>query len=470
MNHDLACSTPASVSIALPCSLFRRPALAAASLALAGCASFSDDGGMDRVSALAQERTGHAVTWQRETKDAALAQARAGELLAAPLSADGAVELALLRNRRLQAQLGNLGISEAALVQAGRLRNPVLSLGRMAGGGALEIERSVMFDLLGLLTLPARSQVARARFEQAQYQAASDAVVAATEAREAFFEAIAAQQLAAYAQQVQDAADASSELARGMAQAGNLSRLDQMREQAFRAAAAADLARARQRAGDARERLVRALGLGDEASSLQLPPHLPDLPPQALAIEDAERVALDERLDILAARRETEATARELGLTQASGFVDVLSAGWQDKRERGSPHERGGELQFDLPLFDFGGAARAQAKARYLQSVDRTAAIAIDARSQVREAASRYRTAYELARHYRDEVVPLHQRISQENLLRYNGALIDVFQLLADAREQVAGVTASVEAARDFWLADSRLQAALAGASAPSDF
>ena len=85
------------------------------------------------------------------------------------------------------------------------------------------------------------------------------------------------------------------------------------------------------------------------------------------------------------------------------------------------------------------------------------------ARSQVRETYAGYRSAYDLARHYRDEVVPLHKRISDENLLRYNGMLIDVFQLLADAREQVASVTASVEATRDYWLAESRLQSALAG-------
>jgi len=444
--------------------MIRLTLVAASSLVLAGCASFSDDGGMDRVSSLTRERTGHAVAYQRDAHDVDAAQARVAELLQAPLTADGAAELALLNSPSLQAQLGNLGVSEADLVQAGRLRNPVVSLGRLAGGGALEIDRSVMFDLLGLLSLPARTQVARQRFEKAQYQAASDAVAAATEAREAFFEAVAAQQLAAYAQQVKEAADASNDLARGMVQAGNLSKLDQMREQAFYADAIAQLARVGHRAVAARERLVRALGLGDQQASVQLPERLPDLPKAPEQVTDAEQKALDKRLDIQIARRETDATARQLGLTNATGFVNVLDAGWQDKRQRGSPQERGGSVQLDIPIFDFGGASRAQAKAQYLQSVNQTAAVAVNARSQVREAYAAYRTAYDLARHYRDEVVPLQKRISDENLLRYNGMLVDVFQLLADAREQVASVTASVEAERDYWLAESRLQSALAGA------
>ncbi|HEX7637974.1 MAG TPA: TolC family protein, partial [Burkholderiaceae bacterium] len=209
MTHDLRRTAPALV-----------PALAL--LALAGCAELPADGGMDRVSALTQERTGHALVYQRDAADAEAARARVAELLRAPLSADGAVELALLDNRGLQASLGELGVSAAELVRAGRLRNPVVSLGRITGGGALELDRSVMFDLLGLLTLPARSQVARQRFEQAQYRAAADAVATATEAREAFFEAVAADQLARYAQQVEETAQASDDLARAMVQAGNL--------------------------------------------------------------------------------------------------------------------------------------------------------------------------------------------------------------------------------------------------------
>ncbi|MBW8756834.1 MAG: TolC family protein [Burkholderiales bacterium] len=439
---------------------------ATAALALAGCASFSADGGMSRVSRLTQERTGHPVAFQRDPQDADAARSRVADLLKTPLTADGAIEMALLNNRMLQQQLGNVGVSEADLVQAGRLRNPAISLGRLAGGGALEIDRSVMFDVLGLLTLPSRSRIAQGRFDQAQLQAASDAVAVAQQARQAYVDAVAARQLEAYARQVMEAADAADEVAKGMLRAGNASKLDQMREQAFHADATAQVARSHQQALSARERLVRALGLGDEQAQLQLPDRLPDLPGDVAEPQDAERAALDKRLDVLMARRDAESTASQLGLTRATGFIDVLDAGWQNKSQRGAPQERGGQVQFELPIFDFGGAGRARAEAVYMQAVNRAAATAVNARSEVREAYAGYRSAFELARHYRDEVVPLHRRISEETVLRYNGMLVDVFELLADAREQIASVTASVEATRDFWLADSRLQEALAGAGA----
>ncbi|HEV2007784.1 MAG TPA: TolC family protein, partial [Burkholderiales bacterium] len=102
----------------------------------------------------------------------------------------------------------------------------------------------------------------------------------------------------------------------------------------------------------------------------------------------------------------------------------------------------------------------------YMQALNRAAEVAINARSEVRESYAGYRTAFDLAKHYRDEIVPLRKRISDENVLRYNGMLISVFELLADAREQVVSVNAYIEALRDFWLADAELQMALIGKSA----
>jgi len=61
--------------------------------------------------------------------------------------------------------------------------------------------------------------------------------------------------------------------------------------------------------------------------------------------------------------------------------------------------------------------------------------------------------------------VPLRKSISDENLLRYNGMLASVFDLLADSRDQIASVTASVEALRDYWVAETNLQSALTARS-----
>jgi outer membrane protein TolC len=125
------------------------------------------------------------------------------------------------------------------------------------------------------------------------------------------------------------------------------------------------------------------------------------------------------------------------------------------------PTQRGWEVALELPLFGPGPLPKAEALAR--EAAHTAADAAIQARSEAREAYGLYRSAYDVARQHRDEGLPLAQRISAEQLLRYNGMLIGVFELLADARAQAGAVTAAQEALRDFWLAQADLDQALAG-------
>lgn len=456
--------------------MIRLAAVAAATLLVGGCASFSPDGGFGSVQQLTRERAGQTPALLAKPADIDTAQARVAELLKQPLSADSAVEVALLNNRGLQASFAELGIAEADLVQAGRLRSPTLSFGRLAGAGIVEIDRAIIFDVLGLLTMPAAKRLEQGRFEHAQLQAAYEAVGLASETRRAFFSAVAAQELVKYGAQVKEAADASNELARRMQQAGNFSKLQQMREQAFYADTTMQLARAMHQAVAERERLTRMLGLSGGPLAFTLPDRLPDLPLAPVEAKNAEQTAMDKRLDVLMAKRSAEGVAQSLGVTKATRWINVLDAGYQNKSQTGERRQNGYQIDLELPLFDFGstpGPRIARAEATYLQAVHRAADVANNARSEVRESYSAYRTAYDLARHYRDEVVPLRKRISDENLLRYNGMLSSVFELIADARDQVGSVTGYVEALRDHWIAATNLQTALTGrppgsGSAPS--
>jgi outer membrane protein TolC len=441
----------------IPCTTL---AGALVAVALAGCASFSPDGGLSDVSRLAGERIGQKVQFSLSRQSSAEAES-ANRLLSRTLNADTAVPLALANSKSLQASLAELGVAEADLVQTGRMRNPGFSFGHMRDGD-VEIERSIMFDLVGLLSIPVRSGIEQRRFEQAKLQAATSAVQLAADTRRAYFNAVAAQQTMRYREQVRESADAGAELARRLAKVGNLSKLDHAREQVFYADATAQLARARHHATATREQLARLLGL-PAATDIKLPERLPDLPKSPDQMRDAEQLAMSQRLDVQMAALDAKATASALGLSKATGFINVFHAGYTNKSETGAPRANGYEIELELPIFDWGRSRTAKAEALYMQSVHRAADIAVRARSQVREAYSAYRTTYDLARHYRDEVVPLRKTISEEVLLRYNGMLASVFELLTDARDQIISVNAAIEAQRDFWIAETDLQAAING-------
>ena len=440
-------------------------AIVAAALVATGCASLSREDSFAFVRDAARQEVGKEVRWVRGDEDQAKIDERVTGMLAKPLGVEDAVQVALLNNKGLQASFEEIGLARADLMQAGRLPNPGFSMLRTRHAEEFKIEQIVTFNLLSLLTVPVAARVEQRRVESTQRRAAMDVLRLAYDTRKAYFNAVAAEESSRYAAQAMAAAEASAELARRMARAGNWSKLEQAREQAFYADAALQLARAKQASTVARERLARLLGVRGGHVRFRLPGHLPDLPPKADELPNVESLAMERRLDLQAIRLRTEATARDLGLTKATRFVNVLELGPARTLEgaRSDPYLHGFEASFELPLFDFGSARVAKAESAYMQVVDRAAELAVNARSEVREAYLGYRSAYDIARRYREEIVPLRKRISDERLLRYNGMLIGVFDLLADARAQIAAVNASIGAVRDFWLARADLDMAMIG-------
>jgi outer membrane protein TolC len=283
----------------------------------------------------------------------------------------------------------------------------------------------------------------------------------AADTRRAWYEAVAAKQGVDYARQVNKAAEASAELTARMTQAGNASQLDLAREQAFYAEASAAVVRAERQALAAREHLTRLMGLWGANAQFRLPERLPELPAAPAQLDDIERLAVAQRLDIQASTQEAAATASALGLTNTTRFINVLDLGYVRNSQTGAPSARGYEISLELPLFDWGGARVARAEATYMQALNHVAEVATNARSEARESYLGYRASYDLARHYRDQVIPLRKKISDETLLRYNGMLASTFELLADAREQAGAVNAYIDALKEFWIAHATLQAAL---------
>lgn len=436
---------------------------------LGGCTSVATDGGFGAVADLTRERIGQETRLVRTDADASqVADAIAG-LLKQPVGPGDAVRIALLNNPGLQATYWNVGIAQADLAQASRLPNPAFGFKRTHGGGQLEIERSFTVDLIGTLTTPLARRLEQRRFEQTRLAVGAAIERHSAETRRAWYEAVAAQQAVAYARQVSNAAEAGAELSARMAQAGNASRLDLAHEQVFYAEASARVTRSTRQALAARERLTRLMGLWGEQAGYRLPDRLPELPAAPAELEDIERIALTQRLDVQAAKGDAAATAATLGLTKTTRFINVLDLGYVSNSLPGEPNTRGYELSLELPLFDWGSARVARAEAIYMQSVRRVAQAAIDARSEARESYLGYRSSYDLARHYRDEVIPLRKKISDETLLRYNGMLVSTFELLADAREQATAVNASIEALKDFWIAHADLEAALGQRVSPGN-
>ncbi|HWI83692.1 TolC family protein [Ramlibacter sp.] len=448
-------------------------ALAAAAVALAGCAAPDIDQAVRDTDRSVHAFTGGSLQLSRTQQERSAREAIAARLLSGPLGMDDAVRLALSNSPAVQATLAQRWNDMALAGQSARIANPVFTFDRLRDAGGLSLDRLLSVGLLDLLTLPRRQAIARNAQAQARTQLAIDVVDQVNRVRAAWVRAVASQQRAAYALQVKEAAAAGAELARRMQEVGNFSKLQRAREQAFYADAATQVAASVQSATAAREELVRLLGLTEaQAAALQLPDRLPELPAAPRAIGEVTAAAIAQRLDVQLARQQLETAGQAQGLALLDAIVDT-EVGVQHNTLIGSDGRRetqhGYELAVRVPLFDWGQAQRAAMNAQSLAAANRYDNTVRAAGSHVRQSYGAYRSAYDIAKHYRDEVVPLRKTISEENMLRYNGMLIGVFDLLADARNQIAAVSAAIEAQQQFWLAEAALSSTLVGKPAPVD-
>ncbi|MEO7207440.1 MAG: hypothetical protein ABI356_15120 [Steroidobacteraceae bacterium] len=202
---------------------------ALAVLGIDGCASFTRDGGFDAVADAARRHAAGDVQWSRTPQERARADAQVAALLAHPLSAEDAVQIALLNNRMLQAAFEELGISEADLVQTGRLSNPRFDLRHASAADQYDIEETLSFNVLSLLTMPYARDIERRRFAQTQNLAVLRVAQLAKDTREAYYSAVAAGESRGHQQQIRAAAETGAALAQRMVAAGNWNRLEQAR-------------------------------------------------------------------------------------------------------------------------------------------------------------------------------------------------------------------------------------------------
>lgn len=441
--------------------------LTAAAL-LAGCASVNLEQTIEKTNSRTADFTSGRLDLAQNDQQREARLKATSALLQSVLGPNDAVQLALVNSPSLQAMVAQSWAETSLAAQTGRISNPIFSFERVRVGDELELGRLLSFGLLDLITLPYRKGVADLRIEQAQIRLAADVVDRTTQVRQSWVKAVAAKQSLAYAQLVYENAEASAELARRMEAVGNFNKLARARQQTFYADAATRLAAAHQQAVSTREELIRLLGLDDQqASLLKLPDRLPDLPKQPRSPGEVSKAASQGRLDIQLAQSALNVNAKAQGLQTINSFTDIELGIRRDTvfdNESGSKSKpRGYEIDVRLPIFDWGTMRRNAMTAQTLAAANQLEAVTRAAGSHLRESYSAYRVAYDIARHHRDEVVPLRKAISDENLLRYNGMLIGVFELLADARDQVSTVMAAINAEQQFWLADASLQAALVG-------
>ena len=464
---------------------FKYPMLFAGPLFLSACAGTvlenysNNQAGFDVIATETSKAIGKTTSFAQTQGETRALQTKVRKLLRGKvLNADNAVQVALFNNKGLQASYANVGLSAADAWQEATPENPIVSIGVFGGGAAeltyLAIEGLFRANILDVTTRKKRLAVADAAFRKAQQSAINDTLSLAYTTRVSWINTVAAYEAVHYLTHAKQTSDAGSELALKLGETGALNKAGQAREQAFNAELAGQLAQARLNAARAKEELTRLLGLWGEDTQFSIPNKLPVLPSSIKKIKNIEVKALNNRVDLRLAQLQLQVQAAAFGLTNQTRLVSDLElvAGVDMEREVGSNgdiekvYKRKVELEFAIPIFDSGNARRRKAELSYLQAANIVAEKAVNARSEVREAEMSYFASYQIAKHYRDVVVPLRTTVEEEGLLSYNGMITNTFELLTDVREKLAAQQEAANAKRDFYLAQAELTAAIYGGGA----
>jgi outer membrane protein TolC len=391
------------------------------------------------------------------------------------IDADTAVQVALLNNRGLQAAYAEIGLSAADVWQQYLLVNPnfrleMTGIGAPGVGIARTIEGAIITNIMALITRPHHIDIAKTRFRQAQLEAALETLSVAATTRRAWINAVSAWERVTYLNLALAAADAASELAEELGRSGALPKGGQAREHVFYAELTGQAAQARLAAKGAKEELIRLMGVWGRDLEFFVPDALPSLP-EAIATQRAiEAEALRKRVDLQIATLELERLAKDYGLTEAMRYLNdfEILTGVEIEHEvedDGDRHVKSGklEVEFEIPIFDSGEARLRKAELAYMQAANRLAEKAVNVRSEARSAYDAYRGTFEIARHYRSNVVPLRAEIEEQSVLSYSGMITNTFELLADTRAKIDSILLSLDAKRAFWLADAGLGASVYG-------
>jgi outer membrane protein TolC len=417
--------------------------------------------------------TGAKTAWAQSAEEIAATEAQVHALVhGKTIGPDMAVQVALMNNRGLQAAYAELGLSATELWEEAIGPNPSLELslsGIGDGGLARTFEGMITAAILDLATQKKRTALAETRFRQAQLRALGQTLALAAETRMAWIDTVAAFEAATLIGRAQGTANAASELAAELGRTGAMNRADQAREHVFAAELAGERADARLEAQLAKEKLTRLMGLWGAETAYYVPDRLPTLPRHRPGRSDIEKLALTHRIDLAIGKLELKAVAQDYRLTGPArplSEVEIVAGVEVERDEEAEPIL---EASLQIPIYDTGKLTARKGELAYMRAAHQLAAQAVNARSEARSAHAAVTGKYRVARHWRDEVLPLRRIIDEEALKSYNGMITSTFDLIADAREGLEAELSTAEAKADYWRAEADLAAVIWGGAPKGD-
>ncbi len=414
--------------------------------------------GLDRISKDVSSRIDFKVSQKNSGTQAVL-----NDLLKQPLTADSAVQIALLNNPSLQAVLESWGVAKADFNTARLPEKPVFGASvRFPKEDEPDnnVEFTVEQDFLSFVLFPLRSNLAGAELHKAELQITETVLNLAFEVKTAFYEAQGSAAVFSMRQRILEQADASRALAQKQLEAGNINDLANANEQSLYHDQKLELMKAEAELSVKRENLNRLLGFGGEEISWQIKDELPEISASEPSLEELFTLGLSKRPDLLIVRKEAEALGHEVAL-QRLGMLGHPSAGLSTEKDVSGGRVTGPMVKTEVPVYDLGQTGISRAGARRKEAELRLKALENEARSEIRQARDRLVAMRALTEEYKGSVIPVREKISEETQKHYNYMLLGNYDLIHAKQDEILAHQQYLEALRQYWIARAAVEKAV---------
>ncbi|MCK9371581.1 MAG: TolC family protein [Sulfuricurvum sp.] len=436
----------------------------AALLVVSGCSTLSQQEVFDSMNQMTATRGAEPLIWLKTSRDVDEAKMRVDALLKEPLNEANAVRITLINNRTLQQTYEQIGIAQSDLVQAGLMTNPLLGYSIGHGGGVRTSGMTLELAFLDLLWIPLRKELGGLALEETKLSVGDEVLRTVRDAKKIYIDAQVAQEAVRLNRDVLKSHEASVQLAIRQYTAGNLSKRDFLKIQDEYSRTRLESIRLNRENAIAREALTKMMGLYAEQTDYKLDTKGLMLSAPFPKSEGLERLALKNRLDIAAAMKAVEYAAKEAGYTENTRLLSEVTVEGGGEKSTDSARFTTIGIKIPIPMFDMGEARLSRTQALYNRSVQRLYAIAVNVRSQTREAYAQSRYAYDGADEYQSAIVKVNQNIMEETQRYYNGMLDGIYELLADQRRYSEAKIGAVNAIGEYQKTEADLVYVLGGA------
>lgn len=438
--------------------------LLAGSLLFVGCSTVQEEKPFQEVQKETNNRIGKKVEWSRKTSAGREIQEQLDDLLDGKLTVNQAVQVALLKNPQLQSRFEELGITQAELVEAGVLSNPVFEGAAIYDAGErVSTSVEVLHNFISVVMLPLREQLAETRKSKTQLQVTGQIMDLALSVKKTYRKLQAARQKRTLFKRVNQTTGTSYETAQELRKAGNITKLDLLQERSLHEKTRLDLAGANLRVRELRKVLNRKMGVWRHRSDWRVSSDLPAVPETSISKRATEKHAIKESLDLDIARKRVRAAAQKEEIANVTSVFPFVEAGVEAEQEADGNWLAGPRLDIPIPLFNQGHPKRSIARSRVRQAWQTYTKTAIRVRTALRITRDRVQVHRRRALYYRDVLVPLQKRILNRGLLRFNGMFIGVFRLLNLKKEEIAIRRQYINELLKYWVARAKLKQLLNG-------